>query len=114
MMPITASMTARISRILLPDGSLNAFVRSWPASTKNTTMSTRCMTAPARLFTPTAATLAGPSDPAFCRNRAFSAIPPTLAGDTRLMNDDANWATTVGQNGTWPGTPPMSAIALAT
>ena len=77
-------------------------------------MSTRCMMAPARLFTPTAATLAAVSDPAFCRNRAFSAIPPTLAGDTRLMNDDANWATTVGQNGTWPGTPPMSAAALAT
>ena len=72
------------------------------------------MMAPARLFTPTAATLAGASDPAFCRNRAFSAIPPTLAGDTRLMNDDANWATTVGQNGGQPGTPPMSAIALAT
>jgi hypothetical protein len=52
--------------------------------------------------------------PLFCRNRAFSAIPPTLAGDTRLMNDEAPCVSTAGPNGTWPGTAPISAIALAT
>ena len=38
--------------------------------------------APTRLFTPTAATPAMVSTPDFCRNRAFSAIPPTFAGET--------------------------------
>ena len=71
------------------------------------------MMAPARLFTPTAATLAGASDPAFCREPCVERHPAPLAGDTRLMNDDANWAATVSQ-GTRPGTPPISAIALAT
>ncbi len=111
---MTAMITARISRILLADGSLNALVRSWPASAKKTTISTTCMMAPARAFTPTAATLAGVLVPLFCRNRAFSAIPPTLAGDTRLMNDDAPCVSTAGPNGTRPGTAPISAIALAT
>ena len=99
---------------MLADGSLNAFVRSWPASAKKTTISTMCMMAPARAFTPTAATLAGVLVPLFCRNRAFSAIPPTLAGDTRLMKDEAPCVSTAGPNGTWPGTAPISAIALAT
>ena len=107
-------ITARASRILLAGGSLNALVRSWPASAKNTTISTPCMTAPARAFTPTAATPAGVPVPLLCRNRAFSAIPPTLAGETRLMNEEAPCVSTAGPNGTWPGTAPVSAIALAT
>ena len=37
-----------------------------------------------------------------------------FAGETRLMNDDAPCTSTDGPNGTWPGTEPMSANALAT
>ena len=40
-------------------------------------------------------------------------MPPTLAGETRLTNEEAPWASTVGQNGTRAGTPPISATALA-
>ena len=69
--------------------------------------------APTRLFTPTAATPALVSTPDFCRNRAFSAIPPTLAGETRLTNDEAAWASTVGQNRIRGSTAPISATALA-
>ena len=53
------------------------------------------------------------STPDFCRNRAFSAIPPTLAGETRLTNDEAAWASTVGQNRIRGSTAPISATALA-
>src|SRR5437763_327452 len=70
-------------------------------------------TAPARLLTPTAATPALASTPDFCRNLAFSAMPPTLAGETRLTNDDAPWASTVGQNRMRCGTAPIRATALA-
>ena len=34
--------------------------------------------------------------PAFCRYRTLSAMPPTLAGVTRLTKDEASWARTVG------------------
>ena len=30
-------------------------------------------------------------------------MPPTLAGDTRLMNEEAPWVSTVGQNGSRTG-----------
>ena len=85
-----------------------------PAQVKKITRSTRWTRAPARELTPTAATPAVGSTPAFCRNRAFSAIPPTLAGETRLTYEDAFWVSRVGQNGTRTETPPSSAMALAT
>ena len=69
--------------------------------------------APASALTPTAATPADGSTPVFCRKRTFRAMPPTLAGDTRLMNDEAPWVSTVGQNGSRTVTPPCSEMALA-
>ena len=42
----------------------------------------------------------------FCRNRTFVAIPPTLAGVTRLENDDASCAIVTDQNGSRTGTAP--------
>src|ERR1039457_5394440 len=69
--------------------------------------------APIRALTPTAATPAPGETPDFCRNRAFSAMPPTLAGETLLTNDEAAWVRVAGQNGTGPGTAPISAAALA-
>ena len=104
---------ARISSSLLLDGSLNAWARPWPDQAKKTTIKTRCTMAPARLLTPTAATPALVSTPDFCRYRAFSAMPPTLAGETRLTNDEAAWASTVGQNRIRGSTAPISATALA-
>ncbi|MGH3200327.1 MAG: hypothetical protein ACRDOH_34910 [Streptosporangiaceae bacterium] len=51
--------------------------------------------------------------PDFCRKRTFSAIPPTLDGETRSTNEEAPWVSTVAQNGTRAGTPPSSPTALA-
>ena len=87
--PAIATTTARISSSLLLDGSLNALARPWPDQVKKTTSKTRCTMAPATLLTPTAATPALVSTPDFCRYRAFNAMPPTLAGETRLTNDEA-------------------------
>src|SRR5690242_17336876 len=111
--PMTARMTARIASSVLVDGSLNA----WPTlrldQAKKLTIKIKWTMAPTRLFTPTAATPAVGSTPDFCRNRAFSAMPPTLAGDTRLMNDDAPWARTVGPSRIRCETAPRRATALA-
>ena len=52
--------------------------------------------------------------PAFCMKRTFSAIPPTLAGVTRLMKLDANCVYTLARRGRRPGTPPAMPIADAT
>ena len=112
-MPMTAMTTARISSSLLVEGSLNALDSPRPAQVKKTTIKTACTMAPTRLFTPTAATPELVSTPDFCRNRAFSAMPPTLAGETRLINDEAAWASTVGQNRIRGSTAPISATALA-
>ena len=54
------------------------------------------------------------STPAFCMKRTFRAMPPTLAGVTRLTNDDAICACTVGTNGRRSGTPPAIPMADAT
>ena len=40
-------------------------------------------------------------------------MPPTLAGDTRLTNEEAPWASVVAQNGSRTDTLPSSAMALA-
>jgi hypothetical protein len=40
-------------------------------------------------------------------------MPPTLAGDTRLMNEDAPWVSTVGQNGSRTVTLPSKEMAPA-
>ena len=70
--------------------------------------------APATELTPTAATAAAGSTPAFWRNRTLSVMPPTLAGVMRLTNDDAIWAATAGTSGTaWWGAPPMIETAAA-
>ena len=52
--------------------------------------------------------------PAFCRYRTLSAMPPTLAGVTRLTNDDASWARMVGTSGICCGTPPVNPTPAAT
>src|SRR6476646_9432261 len=111
--PTIAATTARISSSLLLEGSFSALLRSWPAQAKNTTIKTTWMRAPARAFTPTAAAPALASTPDFCRYRTFSAIPPTLAGETRLINDDAPWASTVGHHRIREATAPIRATALA-
>src|SRR5262249_21093798 len=113
MMPTMAATMARMASSLLLDGSLNALPSSLPDQVKKTTIKTRWTTAPTRLFTPTAATSALVSTPDFCRYRTFSAMPPTLAGETRLTNDDAAWASTVGQNRIRGRTAPINATALA-
>ena len=63
---------------------------------------------------PTPVTADAGSTPAFCMNRTFSAMPPTLAGVIRFTNDDANCAPTVGTNGNGSGTLPIVHIAAAT
>ena len=112
-MPMMAATMASISSSLLLEGSLKALASPWPDQAKKTTSKTRCTMAPARLLTPTAATPALGSTPDFCRYRAFSAMPPTLAGETRLTNEEAPWVSTVGQNRIRCGTAPMSPAALA-
>ena len=104
---------ARSSSSLLAGGSLKAWASRCPARVKKMTSRIRCATAPIRALTPTAATPALGGTPFFCRNRAFRAMPPTLAGETRLTNDEAAWVKVAGQNGTGPGTAPISAAALA-
>ena len=88
-MPAIATTMARIASSLLLDGSLKASARPWPDQATKATSKTRCMMAPATLLTPTAATPAPVSTPDFCRYRAFNAMPPTLAGETRLTNEEA-------------------------
>src|SRR5207248_763662 len=88
--PASAATTAITSSVLLPEGRANALARLLPDQAKKTTISTMCAMPPARLFRPTAATAVAPSTPDFCRYRAFNAIPPTLAGVTRLANEDAS------------------------
>ena len=113
-MPMTAAATARTASNVLLDGSLNVLpAPPRPAQAKKITRSTPWTRAPASELTPTAATPADGSTPAFCRKRTFSAMPPTLDGDTRLTNEEAPWVRTVGQNGTRTETPPSSPMALA-
>ena len=40
-------------------------------------------------------------------------MPPTLAGETRLMNDEAPWVSTVAQNGSRMCTLPSREMAPA-
>ena len=112
-MPMTAAATARITSSVLLDGSLNALPTPRPAQAKKITRSTTWTRAPASALTPTAATPADGSTPDFCRKRTFSAMPPTLDGETRLTNEEAPWVSTVAQNGTRTDTPPSSPMALA-
>ena len=70
--------------------------------------------APAATLSPMPVTAFAVRRPAFCRNRTLSAIPPTLAGVTRLTNDDASCAPTVGRNGSALRYPTVSPIAAAT
>src|SRR6516162_5689305 len=111
--PTTARMTEAITNSVVLDGSLNTPFSPRRAQAKKITIMTRWTRAPTKLLTPTAAAPEVVSTPHFCRNRVFRAMPPTLPGETRLTNDEANWATTVGQNGTRRGTAPMSETALA-
>ena len=69
---------------------------------------------PATTLRPIAVTASAESIPAFCMKRTLSAIPPTLAGVTRLTNDDAICVSTVGPNGIGCGVPPSSPTADAT
>jgi hypothetical protein len=112
-MPITAAATDRITSRLLLDGTLNAWAMVWPAQAKKITSSTAWTRSPASALTPTAVTPADGSTPAFCRKRTFSAMPPTLLGDTRLTNEEAPWASVVAQNGSRTDTLPSSAMAPA-
>ena len=110
-MPTMASTTAMTTSSLLLAGILKPLPPPWPAQAKNTNSSTRCTMAPAATLSPTPVTASAGSTPAFCMNRTFSAMPPTLAGVTRLTNDDASCASTLGTNGRCSGTPPAMPIA---
>src|SRR5436190_1012675 len=112
-MPTTAATIARITSSVLLDGSLNALPGLRPAQTKKITRSAAWTRNPAKALTPTAATPADGATPAFCRNRTFSAMPPTLAGETRLMYDEAPWVRVVAQNGSRIDTVPSIPTALA-
>ncbi len=70
--------------------------------------------APAAVLSPTPVTAFAGSTPAFCMNRTFRAMPPTLAGVTRLTKLDASWACTLGTGGNGSGTPPAIPTADAT
>ena len=72
------------------------------------------MTAPTSVFSPDAGHRLRRSTPAFCRKRTFNAIPPTLAGVTRLTNDEAICTSTADPSGTVSGTPPTSPTADVT
>src|SRR5437763_728471 len=105
--PSAAASTARTSKTLLPDGNLNALVSAVPDQAKKSAIRRMCMTAPARLLSPTAATAVGESTPDRWRYRTLSAIPPTLAGETRLTKDEADWVSRVGPKDRRCGTEPM-------
>ena len=92
--------TARTRSSVLLDGSANVLPssRAGPGEERRRSSST-CMMPPASEFRPTPAAALGGSTPHFCMNRMFSAIPPMLAGDTRLTNEDAHWVSRVGPNG---------------
>ena len=67
-----------------------------PAHAKNTNRSTRWTIPPASTLSPMPVTACAEGTPAFCRYRTLRAMPPTLAGVTRLTKDEASWARTVG------------------
>ena len=69
---------------------------------------------PATTLSPMPVTASAGSTPAFCMKRTLSAMPPTLAGVTRLTNDDASCASTVGTNGRCSATLPRRPNAAAT
>ena len=98
-MPITASTTAMATSTLLSLGILKLLVSLCPAHATNTKSSTMWTIAPATTLSPMPVTPAAGSIPAFCRNRRFSAMPPTFAGVTRFTKDDAICASTLGNEG---------------
>src|ERR1700730_10487916 len=65
--PAAAARTATTASNLLLDGSLKALPNRLPDQAKNTTISTTCTRAPARLLRPTAATEVVGSTPDFWR-----------------------------------------------
>ena len=85
-----------------------------PAQAKNTMSSTMCTIPPATTLSPMPVTASGGGTPAFCRYLTLSAMPPTLAGVTRLTNDDASWTSIVGASGRRSGTPPAIPTAADT
>jgi len=66
------------------------------------------------ITSPTPVTATALSTPDFCRNRMFTAVPPTLAGVTRFVNDDANWVMNSGHAGNAFGTEPAIASSPPT
>ncbi len=69
---------------------------------------------PATTLRPIPVTASAGGTPAFCMNRTLSAMPPTLAGVTRLTNDEATEVSTVATNGSREPTPPRIPTAEAT
>src|SRR4051794_37262658 len=68
---------------------------------------------PTKLLSPTPDTATAGSTPARCMYRTFRAMPPMLAGVTRLTNEDPTWVASVGPNGRRLGTEPMAPSAAA-
>ena len=73
-----------------------------------------CTTAPAAALSPMPVTASAGSMPHFCMKRTLSAMPPTLAGVTRLTNDEASCTSTLAASGRRPLTLPDVLTAPAT
>ena len=112
-MPRSASTTAITTSSLLLEGTWNPLPPPWPAQATNTKSSKMCITPPAAELRPTPVTAWAGGMPAFCMKRTLRAIPPTLAGVTRLTKDEAICACRFGQNGSGWGTPPARPMADA-
>ena len=79
-----------------------------PAHTTITKVIATCTRVPIAVDTATPVAAAALSMPCLTRNRRFNATPPTLAGVTRLVNDEASWARNVVPIGTSWRTDPAS------
>ena len=91
---------APITNSTPPDGSEIPGSPTFPAHTTITNVIATCTTVPIAVETATPVAAVALSMPCLTRNRRFNAMPPTLAGVTRLVNDEASWARNVVPNGT--------------
>ena len=87
--PVIPSTTASPSSSTVLSGSENPLTPLLPVHDTNANSRVMCTTAPAMVFTPTAAVAAAGSIPTRCSNRTPSAMPPVPAGVMLDANDDA-------------------------
>ena len=84
-MPMMASTTAMTTSSLLLAGSLKPLA-ALPGPGQEHEQQHEVHDGPGGMLSPTPVTAFAGSTPAFCMNRTFRAMPPTLAGVTRLTN----------------------------